>query len=116
MAPLGFLEQRTKDAVKGQVQAAKAQVQRQTSIVRLASAGLRSPVGKKRGKKPAPARPEPRPGVYAQTTLDGYLRRSPVQEIRTAPGYRAALVKRAVAAVLAVLALAAVAMVLLRVL
>ena len=115
MAPLGLLEKRARDAVKGRVQAAKAQVQRETSIVRLAGAGLR-PLTAKPKKKRVLSRPEPRPGVYARTTLDGYLRRSPVQEIRTAPGYRAALVKRAVLAVLAVLALAAAAGVLLRVL
>ena len=39
MAPLEQLERQAKDTVKGQVRAAQAQVQRQTSIVRLAGAG-----------------------------------------------------------------------------
>ncbi len=115
MAPLEQLERQAKDTVKGQVRAAQAQVQRQTSIVRLAGAGLKPRLGRRAGRRANP-RPEPRPGVYAQSTLDGYLRRSPVQEIRTAPGYRATLVKRAVAAVAAVVAVAAAAVVLLQVL
>ena len=44
MAPLEQLERQAKDTVKGQVRAAQAQVQRQTSIVRLAGAGLKRAV------------------------------------------------------------------------
>ena len=115
MAPLELLEQQAKNAIKGSVRTAQARVQRETSIVRLAGTCLRPPVGKGR-KKQESAQPELRTGVYVQTTLDGYLRRSPVQEIRTAPGYRAALIKRTVAAVVAAIAVVVVAIVLLRVL
>ena len=113
--PLELLEQRAKDAVKGQLRSAQAKVQRETSIVRLAGACLKAPVNKL-GKKKKFFQSEPQPGVYAQSTLDGYLRRSPVQEIRTAPNYRAVLIKRGIAAAVAVVVIAAVAAVLLRVL
>lgn len=115
MAPLDLLERQARDAVKNQVRTAQSQVRRETSIVRLAQSCLDSRAGQ-RGQKQGDSRPEPQPGVYVQNTLDGYLRRSPVQEIRTAPGYRAALIKRGVAAVAAVIVIAAVAAVLFRVL
>ena len=70
MAPLEQLERQAKDTVKGQVRAAQAQVQRQTSIVRLAGAGLKPRLGRRAGRRATP-RPEPRPGVYAQSTLAG---------------------------------------------
>ena len=49
MAPLEQLERQAKDTVKGQVRAAQAQVQRQTSIVRLAGAGLKPRLGRRAG-------------------------------------------------------------------
>ena len=115
MAPLELLKRQAENAVKGQIRTSEAQIKRETSIVRLAGACLRSRAGQSNQKREAD-RPEPQPGVYAQSTLDGYLRRSPVQEIRTPPGYRAALIKRAVAIAALVVVAVAVAVVLLRVL
>ena len=114
MAPLDLLEQQVKNAVRGRVHSAQAKVQRETSLVGLSRSYLGSLARK--GKKKAASGRQPQPGVYSQKTLDGYLRRSPVQTIRTAPGYRAAMARRVVGAIIVVILLALAAAVLLRVL
>ena len=114
MAPLDMLERRAKDAVRSELQAAQARVYREASIVQMAKKSLASQTRlpgetQKGGQKL-------RPGVYARNTMDGYRRLSPVQEIRTAPGYRAAILKRAIGAVAAAAVIVAAAVFLLRVL
>jgi hypothetical protein len=108
ISPLDVLEQQAKSAVQNQLRTTQAQLLRETSIVgkanRILASGLRSrpEENRKRGGRTL------RQGVYSQKAPDGYQRVSPVQELKTPPGYRAAILKRVVGAAAAILALAAV--------
>lgn len=108
IAPLDTLQRQTRSAVQNQLRAAQAQLLRETSIVRMANTLLASGQKRRAGESEKKTARKLRQGVYAQHTPDGYQRVSPVQPIQTAPGYRAALYKRALGMVLAALAIAAV--------
>ena len=115
MTPLDTLGRRTKDAVQNEVRTAQARVFRETSIVQMANRSLASQA-KSPGEAPGNARRQRKPGVYTGNTPDGYRRVTPVQEIRTPPGYRAAILRRAVGAAVASVALAAAIVLLIRIL
>lgn len=118
MPQIDLVGRQIQGAAKGRAQAAAADVRAQTSIVRRAHE-LFAPVreaGAARRKTKAPRKN----GVYTRggevietVAPDGYVRKSPVQEMKVAKGYKARLVRRAILIVLGVAACAAVLYVLL---
>ena len=105
---LDTIRQQMENAVQTQIDAAQAKVRSQTSITRAAMSGLHTAAERVTGAgRKNSGELRRRRGVYRQKEPDGYRRRSPVQEIQTAPNYRAAVVKRAIAALFGVLVVAA---------
>ena len=106
MNQLELLDRQARGIAQNQVRAAQADIRRSTSIVNQAHRLF------------TPARVAPivtrtmshKSGVYTATAAaevvsapDGYVRKSPVQEIRVDAGYKKRMVKRAVAIIAGIL-------------
>ena len=105
MSQLELLERQARGTVQNQVRAAEADIRRSTSIVsqahKLFMPVRTVPVVKKTVRRKS--------GVYtvveepALLAQDGYVRRSPVQELRVDVGYKKRLIRRAVVVTFGVL-------------
>ncbi len=99
--PLSTAQQQLENGMKNRLRIEQAGLLRHTSIVRFVNMqlGEQKNTIRRGGKR---QRPElSRSGVYeegtpAYTASDGYVRRSPVQQLRTAPDYTKKLVKKAI--------------------
>lgn len=109
-----MIKKQAESMAKNQLRAQAAGLRRETSIVgqahKLAKDLPMRTQEKEAGAVPPRVR---RDGIYtndeaglreAYVAADGYVRRSPVQQLRVAPGYRRRLVRRAILGVLAAVA------------
>ena len=105
--PLKSAGRQLENAVQNQALIAKAGILRSVGVTRYINARLgeaQKSIGGKKGDEAA----RERSGVYVQEgpaviAPDGYVRRSPVQEIRVEPGYMKKRVKKAIGIILLVL-------------
>lgn len=118
--PIQTVGRQLGSAARNQIRAAEAQVLRETGIVAQANARLSAALNAASRKKSGSTAPGKRKsGVYVQeriavTAPDGYVRLSPVQEIKTAPEYKQRIIKRVIGAVIGVLIAAGIVALLLK--
>ncbi len=111
--PLKIAEKQVESAVKNRLRQEQQGILRHASITRVVSGKLEAASRKSEKKQKTKFG---RSGVYVQDAQgsvapDGYVRRSPVQELRVAPGYTKKLVLKCIAiAVLLLLAVGAAAL------
>lgn len=119
VTPLDAVGEQLKSAAENQARAAGARALREGSIVREANARLGAALSRvERPGKRARGAGKGKSGVYVQprpaAAPDGYVRRSPVQALRVAPGYKRRLAKRAAGAFIGALVVLGAALVLFR--
>lgn len=107
--PFDIASNQLESAAKNKARAAEADVRRQTSIVQQAN----RIIGSMAQERPDQKRPvkSKKSGVYVgdgpafviKPAADGYVRKTPVQQLKVDPKYRSRLIKRVVAIILGVL-------------